>query len=312
MASLAITNDEIYARLGMQMGINRDNGEWSPTNQSDAERIIRAGRRKLFAAYDWSFLEVRHDIAIPAPYNTGTITVVNGVVTGSGTTFTADMAGQYLFVGGSLYQINTWTNATTITLLDTTIDVDAGSSYSINYTRFAMPDNFSAVVGPFTIENSSISCSLQELPVIPEHQVRGMLSNRTVYTAQPKAFSIFHTVDEETGIASHFVNIYPFPDVAYLATARVRILPGDALAEAGDVVTGEYAELMMEAILAACEQLYNDGSSMLHTELFAKMLPDFIRKDKVAQGVRRLKPRGDGRNLPRNYQLIVAPITIEE
>lgn len=313
MATLAIDNDEIYARLGMQMGINRDPDLWSPTNTTDAARIIRAGRRKLFSAHDWSFLEVRHDIAIPAPLTTGTIAIVNGVVTITGSTFPANVANQYLYADGGLYQIDVWTDATHITLLDLTVDVDAGSSYSVNYTRFDMPSNFAAVVGPFTIENSQITTSMQELPVIPEHQVRGLLSNRTAYTGQPKCFSIFHTTDEETGIASHFVNIYPFPDVEYLATVRVRVSPGDALAEAGDVCGAEYAELMMEAILAACEQIYNDTIG-LHSELFQKMLPDFVRKDKIAQGVRRLLPRKDGRRggYPRNYELIVAPIIIQE
>jgi hypothetical protein len=311
VASLSITNSEIKARLAMQMGINRDDGEWSATNLSDANRIIRAGRRKLFSAYDWSFLEVRHNIAIPAPLTTGTITIVNGVVTLVGSTFPTDVANQYLYAGGGLYQINTRDSATQLTLLDLTVDLAALSTYAVHYTRFALPANFSAVVGPFTIENSQISCALQELPVIPEHQVRGLLSNRTAYTAQPKCFSIFHTVDAETGIPSHFVNIYPFPDVEYLATVRVRILPGDSLAELGDVCGAEYAEILLEAILAACEQLYNDQAG-LHTELFQKMLPDFIRKDKVAQGVRRLLPRDSGRGLPHNYQLMIAPMIIQE
>ncbi len=312
MASLSIDNDEIYARLAMQMGINRDNGEWSPTNQTDAERIIRSGRRKLFSAHDWSFLEIHHDINVVAPQDDGTITVVDGVVTLTGATFPSTAVGQHIAFDGAIYRIGVYTDSTHVTLENTTVDADALTTYKLYTTRYALPTNFSAIVGPFTIENSEVVADMAELPVLPEHQIRGTLSNKNAYSARPVAFAVFHTVDEETGIASHFVDMYPLPDQAYLATARVRILPGDALSEDEDVCSGEYAELLLEAILAACEQLYNDAPG-IHTELFAKMLPDFIRKDKVAQGVRRLKPRPEGRrgNYPRNYQLIVAPVDVD-
>jgi hypothetical protein len=310
MASLGIDNDEIYARLAMQMGINRDDGEWSPTNQSDADRIIRSGRRKLFSAHDWSFLEIEHEINVLAPDDDGTITVVDGVVTLAGSTFHASAAGQHIAFDGSIYRINTRDSATQVTLFDTSVDADALTEYKVYFTRYDLPTNFSAFVGPVTIENSETIAEMTELPVLPEHQVRGLASNRNAFSARPTAFAVFHTVDEETGIASHFVNVYPLPDNEYVATTRVRILPGDSLSEDDEVCGAEYAELLLEAILAACEQLYNDAPGV-HTELFAKMLPDFIRKDKVAQGVRRLKPRGPNRGYPRNYQLIVAPIDVD-
>jgi hypothetical protein len=312
MASLSIDNDEIYSRLAMQMGINRDPAEWSQTNRTDAERIIRSGRRKLFSAHDWSFLEVRHDINVIAPADTGTVEVVNGVVTLTGSTFHASAANQHIAIDGAVYQIDTRDSNTQVTLKDTSVNVDALTPYKLYFTRYALPNNFSAIVGPVTIENSQVVAEMAELPVLPEHQVRGSMSKKIAYSARPTAFSVFHTVDEETGIASHFVDMYPLPDNEYLATMRVRILPGDALAEVGDVCGAEYAELLLEAILAACEQLYNDAPG-LHTELFEKMLPDFIRKDKVAQGVRRLKNRPEGRrgNYPRNYQLIVAPVDVD-
>lgn len=315
MASLSITNTEIKERLAMLMGVSRTEANWAgnSTILADVNRIIRAGRRKFFSAYDWSFLEVRHDIAIPAPLKTGTIAIVNGVVTLTGSTFPTNTANQYLFANGSLYQINTRDSTTQLTLLDLTINLPAGTKYVLYYARFALPSNFAALVGPFTIENSQIAIELQELPVIPEHQVRGLLSKRTAYAAQPKAFSIFHIVNSETGIATHFINLYPFPDVAYFATARIRVSPGDSLAESGDVFGAEYSELMLEAILSACEQIYNDSAG-LHTDLFVRMLPDFIRKDKIAQGARRLLPRKEGRRggYPRNYELIVSSIDLSQ
>lgn len=312
MATLAIDNDEIYARLAMLCGVSRDPDDWDSTTSADMDRIIRAGRRKLFSAYDWSFLEIRHRFATVEPYETGTVTIVSGVVTLAGGTFPTGAAGQRLYVDGNIYEVNTRDNGTQLTLYDTSIDADAGSEFVLYSTKYSLPSNYSAIVGPVTIENSEVSAELQELPVLPEHQVRGLASNQRAYSTRPKAFSVFHTLDEETGIPTYFLDLYPLPDRVYEVTVRVRIAPGDALAEVDEVFPAEFSELLLEAILAAAEQIWMDKADF-HTELFNKMLPDFIRKDKVAQGVRRLLPRRDGRRVSsvKNYELIVAPIDVD-
>lgn len=67
-------------------------------------------------------LEPQHVLLTAADYVTGTITVTNGAVavTGSGTTFTPQMAGRYLQVtdgtDGKWYRIATYVSATSITL----------------------------------------------------------------------------------------------------------------------------------------------------------------------------------------------------
>ena len=72
-------------------------------------------------------------------YTTGTVTVVNGVVTGSGTTFTAAMAKRQIGFGSTTpasittwYYIDTFTSGTVITLEDLTVNISAGTAYVIN------------------------------------------------------------------------------------------------------------------------------------------------------------------------------------
>ena len=68
-------------------------------------------------------------------YNTGTIAIAtDGVVTGSGTTFTAAMVGGTLTVLGVDYIVNTFTSATSIKVLTPpAVAVVAGTSYKIVY-----------------------------------------------------------------------------------------------------------------------------------------------------------------------------------
>lgn len=313
MASLNIDNTEIYARLAIQLGISRDSADWDDQTTDDVERIVRAGRRKFFSAYDWSFLEVYIQILTVAPYDTGTVEIVDGVVTLTGGTWPTGAASQRLSVDGGVYEVDTRDNGTQLTLFDTSLDVDDETEFVLYHTRYSLPTNFSAFVSPVTIENSRYCQDMREIPVLPEFSVRGLNSKQSAFSERPRAFSIFHTLDEETGIPTYFLDLYPLPDEVYTITSKVRINPGDSLAEVGDVFHASFSELMLEAILAAAEQIYGDGPGA-HTQLFASMLPDFIHKDRVSAGARTMLPRGTGRgnNLPHNYELIIAPIEIEE
>ncbi len=70
-----------------------------------------------------------------ADYTTGTITVENGSkdIVGSGTTFTSAMAGRYIQMpNNAWYEINSFTDTTHITLVDTYDGLDAsGENYTI-------------------------------------------------------------------------------------------------------------------------------------------------------------------------------------
>lgn len=70
---------------------------------------------------DWNRLKLTRQIYTVAPYATGKVFIdAAGIVTGIGTTFTADMVGRHMkvYYGDSFFEIQTYTSPTSITLKD--------------------------------------------------------------------------------------------------------------------------------------------------------------------------------------------------
>jgi hypothetical protein len=299
MASTAITLSEVKKNLALLLGISRDPLDWDADTASDVERIIRSGRRKFAAAHEWRHLEQPYRVVVDDVYDTGTVTVVDGVVTVSSGTLPTDTA-DYVFLpdDGGVYEIDTRDSATEFTLVDTTLDLDALTEYEIRRVHFPLPDGFIAFLGPITIENT-LDGEVLEVPVLPEWTVRGLGSRQRAVTDRPELVSVYHTVDAETGVFTPYFTIYPIPDAQYVLTMRVRIEPGDSLAEVGAIAHPMFSELMMEAILAAGEEMFTGGESSVHRNNFQTWLPRYVKRDSMIRGTSRVRPRRSDRRLSR-------------
>jgi hypothetical protein len=316
MASLALTNAEIYRDLSMVMGVNRDYTQWDAQTLADARSMIRSGRRKFYAAYEWSFLTHNITISVLAPYETGTITVADGVVTLASGTWPTNAAGQRLAFENAVYEVATRTSNSQIILVDTSVDAAAGTEYSLYSTRYDLPSSFGAFVGPVTIEAvDEIAYGMKETAILPEFEIRKLLSRTAAFADTPLLFSVTRTIaDVGIGLQSYKFEMYPLPDQAYTVRGMVRINPEDSTdeADATELVHPSYAELLRLSILSAAEHTYN-GSGGINSQTFMQQLPNFIRRDKVAGGARRLMPRKDGTHGVGDplYQLRIAPVVIE-
>lgn len=316
MASLSLSNAEIYRDLSMVMGVNRDYTQWDAQTLADAQSIIRSGRRKFYAAHEWSFLTHNITINVIAPYETGTITVVNGTVTLAGGTWPANAAGQRLAFDDAVYEVASRTSDSVIVLFDTSVDADALTTFKLYSTRYDLPSSFGAFIGPVTIETvDEIAYAMKETAILPEFEIRKLLSRTTAFSDTPLLFATTRTIaSTEIGLQAYKFEMYPLPDQAYTIRAMVRITPGDSLGEADDdeLVHASYAELMRLAILSAAEHTYN-GVGGINSQTFLMQLPNFVRRDKIAGGARRLMPRRDGNHGGGDplYQLRVAPVVIE-
>lgn len=306
MASLELTLDEVKKDLGLLLNIGRDPAsDWDADTIADVNRVIRSGRRKFFSAHPWRHLEEIYTFITPAVYETGTITVVDGVVSGAGTTFPDDSADYVLLPDeGGAYEVNTRDSGTQLTLHDTSLDIDAGEEYELRRVHFELPTGFVAFLDPLTIENTPDG-ELREMPVLPEWTIRGIGSRETPRIDRPELFSLFQTVDDETGVFTPYLSVYPIPDAQYTVSARIRVEPGDALLSAGAIAHAGFSELMREAILAAGEEMFLGGVQSLHIQNFDRMLPQFIRRDGLIRGARRLRPRRTDRQLSyRQYKAL--------
>ena len=316
MPSLSLSNAEIYRDLAMVMGVSRTYTQWDPQTLADAQSIIRSGRRKFYAAHEWSFLTHNVTISVLAPYETGTITVVDGTVTLAGGTWPANAAGQRIAFGDAVYEVASRTSGSVIVLVDTSVDADALTTYKLYSTRYDLPSSFGAFVGPVTLEAvNEVSYAMKETAILPEFEVRKLLSRATEFSDTPLLFSVTRTIaDVEVGLQSYKLEMYPLPDQAYTLRSMVRIIPGDSLGEddTDELVHASYAELMRLSILSAAEHMMN-GTGGINSQTFMQQLPNFVRRDKIAGGARRLLPRRDGLHNHGDplYQLRIAPVIIE-
>lgn len=296
MATNAITVEELRANLLLSLGLNRDYDQLDATTQADVDRVWRSGRRKFLAAHDWSYLQTLYTFVTPAKYDTGTITVAAGVVTLTGGTFPAD-TDDYVFIpeSGNVYAVVSRDGNTQITLEDTSVTITLAEDFELYRVKFDLPSNFARFVTPLTIENSQYD-DLTELPVFPEFTLRAVGGRSTPVYGRPEAFTVFQTVDDETGVFTPYIKVYPIPDQQYTVTGRVQIEPGDSLAEAGTICHPMFSELLNEAVLSAGEQMYQAGTQTVHTQNFSAWLPRFIERDRKMRGVKHLPPRNRRRH----------------
>jgi hypothetical protein len=89
---------------------------------------------------DWARLHLIRQVPTVIPYATGTVSIdVNGVVTGVGTAFTSAMEGRWMrvYYDDCIFEIQTYTTPTSITLRNWTGEIVTGASYSIFKTIYS-------------------------------------------------------------------------------------------------------------------------------------------------------------------------------
>lgn len=306
MASLGISESEVFALIATVLGISRDSADWDTQTTADIDRVIRMGRRKFFAASDWQFLQTEWSFVTTAPQTTGTVAIVDGVVTLTGATFPSALVAEYALVtSAGVHEFSVRTNGTTATLVDTSVNLAALTTYTLYRIRYPLPTYFGAFIDPITYENSP-NQYLKEMAVFPEWEIRRAGGRLEPKAGRPELFSIVNTVSDTTGIATWYIRVYPLPDAVYVLRSRIAVYPGDAIDAVGEIFPSEYSGLMIQAILSSAETLFN-GEAGVHTEEFQRMLPDYVRKDRAQRGVRRLAPR-DPRTLPPHYEYLVAEV----
>jgi len=313
MASLALTNAELYAELGRLLGISRSSSDWDTVTAADVDRIIRAGRRRFFSASDWKFLYDNNTIPLAAPITTGTVTIVSGAVTLVGSTFPAAAdIGNYMFSpqGGGAYGIATWTDATNIILDDTTVNADALSTYNLYQYKYDLPSAFGGWAGPISVDNYD-GVYLNESRNLPEYVLRSFANRQNVRTNRPELFSVISTPDSETAIATHQLQIWPFANQLYILRGRYKLVAGDTLdgLEADISADPIFTECYKEAVLSAAEVIAF-GQPGAHRMRFQELLVEAKRKDNAMSGVRYGRPRRSVRGRSRYHDLIVGTVDL--
>ena len=291
-SNLNLTYTNLQTETAYLAGWNPTVASLSAAQLARLDEVIQAGYRSfLFPApldgvsHKWSFMHPRYTLTLSAPYETGTVTVTNGAVTGSGTDFPSWGAQGELIIDSDHYPISTWTNGTTMQLDDTVIDVTAGSDFLMVRSDYDLPDDFGWMEGNrITFEPTGSSHYIYGAERVSEQSLRERRAAYPERTSTPQYYAIFpdtHVTDGTESVRWK-VQFWPAPDVALKAEfAYTRA--ATKISESNDYFLGGmlHASTIREAVLAEAERVFHDQDDV-HTRLFQERLATSISLDRQA------------------------------
>lgn len=287
MASFSLINSEITRAVLQVAGLSRS-GTMSTATEADVRQIIRSGiRRALWPingdySYQWRWLEKTASFPVPALFTSGTIAVSNGTITLTGSTWPSWALNGFISVDGHILFIATTPTTTTATTTNTSLSVTAGASYILYQYRYDLPSDFGEWLGGVVYANGTESRMLagsSESEIRLRYAVGQGLSKHTTH------FALSTTPD---GDESRIL-FWPVPEPnafiqgVYLSTPDDN-LPVD-LNTPGSVVQCPpiYAEVFLEAILAAAEAFAND-TAHIHEARYQEALKRAMAHDRAVGG----------------------------
>jgi hypothetical protein len=306
-----MTYVDLTMHVGQFMGYGWDTGRWSRDQKAIVDDIVRRGMRQFITpaplprekyGHEWSFLRPVTTITTLDPYETGTITVVSGVVTlaGTGAVFPSWVATGTLVIGGAYYTVATRDSNTQVTLDDTSVNEASGSAYQLvpSYC-YDLPTDFADLDGPITFEpgNSMLATPIQ---VVGENEIRAELAVSST-VGRPRLAALRPKAIDETTWTKYELLFYPVPDDAYVLTYRYKVnvqaLSATNLYPPGGAV---HAETVLESCLAIAEQ-QKDGKPGVHTSKYAERLSASISADRMNNAPDTLGYNRDNSDQPMNY-----------
>jgi len=291
-AALTVSYTSLLERVGRFLFGLRTG--YSTAETSDINDCIRDGLRRTYAANDWSFFKPIEDVSTTAPYATGTIEVVDGVVTLTSGTFPTWAADGLLSADNSYYSVASRGDDTHITLDDTSVDIDAGTTYELGRPEISMPTAFEAVAGDSELtyypDQNELYPAVQQRH---DQQIRKWQMNDP-YFDRPRYYSV-RTVEFDPTVGSRKVlAFYPTPDAIYVLRCPMILRPVFIDATNLYPVGGEtLSALIQEACLAAAEHNLDDGDG-IHEKQFRELLPAAVMADRDRSSPTTLGPDAPG------------------
>lgn len=268
---------------------------YSEDQQNDIKDCLNDGLRRVYAAYDWSFLHPLVDVTTTAPYATGTITIASGVVTLTGGTFPTWAASGVLKVNNRYYSVASRGSATQITLDTTSVTISTASSYQLARPEVELDEAFDAIAPDRDLTYyPSPDCWYPPVRSRHDSTIRQLESSNPTFD-RPVFYSI-RTVRFDPTVGSRKVlALYPTPDQVY--TLRVpMILRPLLLDEINLYAIGAelLSQVILEACLASAEHNFEEREHV-HEKRYMELIGLAIRDDQE-----RSSPSELGPDIPRS------------
>jgi hypothetical protein len=300
-ATLKVSFTEMKDALASFLGISRTLGDWHANDTSDANLFIRAALRSVYSAHPWSFLRTDYTLVTSAPYETGTVAVVDGTATLTGGTWPTWAAYGWLYIGDIAYEVASRTNGSILVLDDSSLDV-ASTQYVLRRFAYEMPTDFAGFDGPLVYAPGE---SMQQVEVVKTslHRIRRLYQQRDVQQAdEPCQYALFTQSVLQTAGELRSIALYTPADDVYHLTAERYIIPND-IDGTNQYPSGGalYGEMFLEAVLAQAEQKKLRIANGPHTQAFNIELGKAIQNDKMLAAPDTLGPFvEDGGDTGRN------------
>lgn len=279
--TMSVGYEELSVAVGHYLGWGRDIDGYSADRLTRIERHIRSGLLRFYnvPGYTWSFLRPENALSTVAPYSTGTVEILAGTVTLTDGTWPAWASGASLCVGGAYYNVTARTDDAEIIIDDTSLEVDAGTSFSLSRYAYDLPADFSQFDGQLECR-STADAMYGPVNLSTAGEVRRRLaispsfSYPEIVGVRPKTFDA--TVGQRYQAVFH-----PAPDAAYAYWYSYRVTP--AMLSAVNLYPlggSDHSETILESCLAAAERA-ELGEAGLHAGEFERLLQVSLSTDKL-------------------------------
>lgn len=289
-STLTLTRNDLLKAAGNMLGRGIEVSAWNdPDFATRVNMCVDIGCRWVYEpellpneaqVHMWSFMQpklVAFDINVP--YTTGTISITNGFVTGSGTAFPTWAADGELVVDGVSYQVATRTNGTSLILVDS-VNAASGSTYTLQRIDYVLPDLFGGFRGDLFLDQSANTQGYVLQRASKEELLSLQKSGVADFTAQPCRFAVF--TQDQTGAAGQrwLMTLWPTADAAYRISGFYTINPYQLTSSLPYPMGGmPLSECLREAVLGAVEiEFY--GAAGIHTQIFQRRLQAAISYDR--------------------------------
>lgn len=310
-SSLQLGFDDIRIEVADYLGYLRTESKWTPTEKARLESIIRSGLLQVYypqqvdvaLVHKWSWMRPQMEVATVARYSTGTIAVVAGVVTLSGSTFPSWAADGELTVNGVAYSVASRDSDTQITLDDTSVTATAGATYSLGKPVYVMESTFDGQFDGPLHYGAGVYAESDCLTQTSDAQLRSE-RQRNNTTGKPWYFAMRPAAYDPTVGQRWEITFWPTPDAAYSMFGRYRVKPTmmdstNKYPMGGIAMSGVF----LQSCLAIAEQRLNGQAGMMTQQFIgalqaaiaddaASYSPDYLGTNQDSGGNRYRFPHG--------------------
>lgn len=318
-STLTLKRDDLLRAIGNMMGLGTDITNWGDADfTAKVNACVDIGCRWVYEpdvlpgdvnVHIWSFMQPKLvAFAVNPQYSAGTITVVSGVVTGSGTVFPSWAASGELVINDVSYTVDLRSSGTSLTLDDTSVNADAGTSYVLQQVDYLLPELFGGFRGDLFLDQSSVSQGYVLQRLAKEELLALQKSGVADFSAQPCQYAVF--ADNQTGETDQrwMISLWPIADAAYTISGFYTVNPYRLTSALPYPMGGlPLSECLREAVLAAAELEFK-GEAGLHMQMYQRRLQAAVSYDRQMSNPG-IIGRLSGRELDRTREMNVGPFT---